>query len=131
MGEVTYLLDTHVLLWWLFDDRRLSRRARALIRDPHHRVLASSASAWEIATKHRLGKLASAGPLVADFHCVLLAAGFTELPVSWAHAVRAGGWDIPHRDPFDRMLAAQASLEGLKLVTADPVFADFGISAVW
>ena len=61
----------------------------------------------------------------------MVEAGFSELPVSWAHAVRAGVWDVPHRDPFDRMLAAQASLDGLTLVTRDSVFDDFGISAVW
>jgi PIN domain nuclease of toxin-antitoxin system len=128
---MSYLLDTHALLWWLFDDRRLSRRARGVIRDPNHRLLASSASAWEIATKHRLGKLASAGPLVSDFGGFMIKAGFSELVVSWEHAVRAGTWDVSHRDPFDRMLAAQASLDGLTIVTADPVFDDFGIAAVW
>lgn len=128
---MSHLLDTHALLWWLFDDRRLSRRARGIIRDPATRVLVSSASAWEIATKHRLGKLASAGPLVSDFGGFMVKAGFSELTVTWAHAVRAGTWDVAHRDPFDRMLAAQTSLDRLTLLTADPVFDDFGISAVW
>lgn len=128
---MSYLLDTHALLWWLFDDRRLSRRARGVIRDPENRLLASSASAWEIATKHRLGKLGAAGPLVSDFAAFMGKAGFTELTVSWAHAIRAGTWDVAHRDPFDRVLAAQASLDRLTLVTADPVFDDFGISALW
>jgi PIN domain nuclease of toxin-antitoxin system len=131
LGEVSYLLDTHALLWWLFDDRRLSRRARGVISDPENRLLASGASAWEIATKHRLGKLSSAGPLVSDFGGFMVKAGFSELAVSWAHAVRAGAWDVAHRDPFDRMLAAQASLDSLTLITADPAFDDFGISAVW
>lgn len=131
MGEVSYLLDTHALLWWLFDDGRLSRRARGVIRDSGNRLLVSSASAWEIATKHRLGKLATVVPLVADFGGFMAKAGFAELPVRWAHAVRAGAWDVAHRDPFDRMLAAQVSLDGLTLVTADPIFADFGISVVW
>lgn len=128
---MSYLLDTHALLWWLFDDQRLSRRARAVIREPHHRLLASSASAWEIATKHRLGKLTSAGPLVSDFGSFMSRAGFSELTVTWAHAVRAGAWDVAHRDPFDRMLAAQASLDGLTLITADPAFEDFGIPTTW
>lgn len=131
MGEVSYLLDTHALLWWLFDDRRLSRRVRGVIRDPGNRLLASSASAWEIATKHRLGKLSAAGPLVSEFGGFMVKAGFSELPVTWAHAVRAGMWDVGHRDPFDRMLAAQTAVQGLTLVTADPVFKDFGISTVW
>jgi len=128
---VSYLLDTHALLWWLFDDRRLSRRARGIIQNPENRLLVSSASAWEIATKHRLGKLAAAGPLVADFGGFMAKAGFSELTVRWAHAVRAGAWEVAHRDPFDRMLAAQSVLDGLLLVTADPAFDDFGISAVW
>lgn len=131
MGEVSYLLDTHALLWWLFDDGRLSRRARSVIRNSGNVLLASSASAWEIATKHRLGKLAAVGPLVTDFGGFMAKAGFTELPVRWVHAVRAGAWDVAQRDPFDRMLAAQVSLDGLTLVTADPIFADFGISVVW
>ena len=128
---MSYLLDTHALLWWLFDDRRLSRRARGVIREPGNRILVSSASSWEIATKHRLGKLASAGPLLLDFQAFMVQAGFAELSVTWTHALRAGAWDVSHRDPFDRMLAAQASLDGLTLVTADAAFADFGISALW
>jgi PIN domain nuclease of toxin-antitoxin system len=131
LGKVSYLLDTHALLWWLFDDRRLSRQARGIIRDPENRLCVSSASAWEIATKHRLGKLASAAPLVSDFGGFMVKAGFSELTIRWAHAVRAGTWDVEHRDPFDRMLAAQAALDGLTLITADPAFVDFGIPAVW
>jgi PIN domain nuclease of toxin-antitoxin system len=93
--------------------------------------LPGSASAWEIATKHRLGRLAAAGPLVADFGGCMAKAGFSELTIRWTHAVLAGAWPVAHRDPFDRMLAAQSVLEGLSLLTADPAFDDFGISAVW
>jgi PIN domain nuclease of toxin-antitoxin system len=123
VGAVSYLLDTHVLLWWLFDDPQLSARARGVLRDPTRRVLVSSASAWEIATKHRLGRLDSAAPLVRDFPGWLEKAGFGELPITSHHAIRAGAWDVDHRDPFDRMLAAQSLIDGLRLVSRDPVFA--------
>lgn len=115
----------------MFDDRRLSRRARALLRDPRQRIIVSAASAWEIATKHRIGRLESAAPLVSDFSGWIGKAGFAELPMTSAHAVRAGAWDVAHRDPFDRMLAAQGDLEGLRLITRDPVFQDFGLDVVW
>jgi PIN domain nuclease of toxin-antitoxin system len=128
---VNVLLDTHALLWWLFADRRLSPRAKAVLRDPQHQVSVSSASAWEIAIKHRLGRLDSARPLVDDFGAWIGKAGFVELPITWAHAIRAGSWDVRHRDPFDRMLAAQSSLEDLRLISRDPVFADFGLEPIW
>jgi PIN domain nuclease of toxin-antitoxin system len=131
LGTVSHLLDTHALLWWLFDDRRLSRKATAILRNPNSRVLVSSASAWEIATKHRLGRLDSAEPLVRDFTGWMTKAGFSELPISSTHAVSAGAWDTKHRDPFDRMLAAQSATERLPLITRDPIFADFGIDTVW
>jgi PIN domain nuclease of toxin-antitoxin system len=131
VGALSYLLDTHALLWWLFDDRSLSRKVRALLKNPGNRVLVSSASAWEIATKHRLGRLASAAPLIHDFSTWMLKAGFTELPVSSAHALQAGAWNVDHRDPFDRMLAAQSRQEQLRLITRDPAFDDFGIDTVW
>jgi PIN domain nuclease of toxin-antitoxin system len=131
MGAMNYLLDTHVLLWWLFDDRRLSARARAVLRDPSQRVLVSSASAWEISTKHRLGRLDSAAPLLGDFSGWLEKARFGELPITSSHAIRAGDWDVDHRDPFDRMLAAQSLIEGLRLVSRDKVFVDFGLDVLW
>lgn len=131
MGKVSHLLDTHALLWWLFDDPRLSSRSKAVLRDPNQRVFVSSASAWEISTKHCLGRLDSATPLVREFSAWIDKAGFTELLITSAHAIRAGGWDAPHRDPFDRMLAAQSLVEGLRLVSRDPVFADFGLEPLW
>ena len=131
MGAMNYLLDTHVLLWWLFADKRLSRRANAVLRNPEHRIAVSSVSAWEIAIKHRSGRLDSAAPLVRDFSGWLGQAGFVELAITSAHAVRAGTWDVQHRDPFDRMLAAQSVAEAMRLVSRDPAFADFGIETVW
>jgi PIN domain nuclease of toxin-antitoxin system len=131
VGVVRVLVDTHALLWWLFADRRLSPRVKAVLRDPQNSVSVSSASAWEIATKYRLGRLDSAKPLVDDFSGWISKAGFVELSITSGHAIRAGNWDAPHRDPFDRLLAAQSSMEELRLVSRDPVFADFGLEPVW
>lgn len=131
MGEVSHLLDTHALLWWLYGDPRVSAKAAALLRDPSRRIFVSSASAWEIAIKHRLGRLDSATPLVRDFGGWIEKAGFLELPIAAEHAVRAGSWDVAHKDPFDRMLAAQSAVLGLRLVSRDPVFADFGLEPLW
>lgn len=128
---MSHLLDTHALLWWLFDDRRLSARAKAALRDPEQRIFVSSASAWEIATKHRLGRLAAAAPLVRDFSSWIEKAAFVELPITSTHATRAGSWDTLHRDPIDRMLAAQSIIEDLRLVSRDPVFEEFGLDPLW
>ena len=128
---MTFLVDTHALLWWLFDDRRLSRRAKATLRDPQNRISVSSASAWEIAIKYRLRRLDSAEPLIADFSGWVSKAGFFELPTTAAHAIRAGTWDVSHGDPFDRMLAAQSSLEDLRLISRDPAFENFGLDPLW
>lgn len=128
---MTYLIDTHVLLWWLFADKRLSRRAHGLLRDPQNQIVVSSATAWEIAIKYRSGRLDSAKPLVGSYGAWLVRAGFSELRISSAHAIRAGSWEVDHRDPFDRMLAAQSNLEQLKLVTRDAAFEPFGIDTIW
>jgi PIN domain nuclease of toxin-antitoxin system len=131
VGALSYLLDTHALLWWLFDDPRVSARAAAVLRDPRQRIVVSSASAWEVAIKHHLGRLESATPLLGDFSGWLQRAGFSELPITSAHALRAGSWDVAHRDPFDRMLAAQSAVEGVRLLSRDPVFAEFGLEPLW
>jgi PIN domain nuclease of toxin-antitoxin system len=128
---VKLLLDTHALLWWLFDDRRLSRRARGLIADRSNDVLVSSACGWEISTKYRIGKLPSAAVLVQDIPGWIARAGLHELPIGLAHAQRAGMWPQAHRDPFDRMLAAQSSLEDAPLLTSDEALQAFGIVVVW
>lgn len=126
-----FLLDTDALLWWLFDDRRLSKRVRGIVGDSANEVLVSSASAWEISTKHRLGKLPSAGELVRDISGWVGRAGFVALPVTICHGQRAGSWPQSHREPFDRMLAAQCALEDVPLITRDPQLKDFGIRLVW
>lgn len=131
MGRMRFLLDTHTLLWWLFDDPRLSAAAREIVAAPANEILVSAATAWEVATKHRLGKLAVATELVKDIDGWVDRAGFTALPISIVHAQRAGAWPHPHRDPFDRMLAAQSTIEELPLVSQDPAFESFGIHVVW
>jgi PIN domain nuclease of toxin-antitoxin system len=126
-----FLLDTHTLLWWLFDDPRLSATVREIVADAGNEIVVSSATAWEISTKHRLGKLPSAKQLVQDISGWVERAGFGELPVTIRHAQRAGSWPHAHRDPFDRMLAAQSALEELPLVSRDPELEAFGIRLVW
>jgi PIN domain nuclease of toxin-antitoxin system len=106
------LLDTHALLWWLDGDERLSRAARDAIGDETHPVLVSAASAWEIATKVRLGKLPGAVEVAERMADVLVMQGFAELAISIDHARRAGLLPGPHRDPFDRMLIAQQQIVG-------------------
>jgi PIN domain nuclease of toxin-antitoxin system len=130
-ASMRLLLDTHALLWWVFDDRRLSRTARGVIADPGNEILVSSASAWELATKYRLGKLPSAAVLVQDLPGWTARAGFRELPISLAHAQRAGLWPQAHRDPFDRMLAAQSSLEDVALLSSDEALRAFGVQLLW
>ena len=131
MGELRLLLDTHALLWWLFDSPQLSPRVRGELADPSNKILVSAATVWEITTKHRLGKLGGVDALVDDMAGWVLRAGFTELPVSLRHGQAAGSWPHAHRDPFDRMLAAQSAIEGLPLVTQDPAFEEFGLELVW
>lgn len=125
------LLDTHTLLWWLTDDPQLSRAARTAIAKPVNTVLVSAASAWEIATKHRLGKLVLAAEALARFDELIEADGFEHLPISHRHAIRAGSYPAEHRDPFDRILAAQSTIEEATLVTRDPAFVLFGTKTLW
>jgi len=131
VGAMTLLLDTHALLWWIFDDQGLSSSARDAIRDPQNRVLVSSASGWEIATKHRLGKLPEAGKAVENLPALLRRARFDTLPIALEHALSAGALPGPHRDPFDRMLIAQSRLEGLPIVTNDQVFQRYDVRTIW
>ncbi|WP_121971658.1 type II toxin-antitoxin system VapC family toxin [Leptolyngbya sp. BC1307] len=119
---MSYLIDTHILLWWVFDNPKLDESSRAIITNPNHLIFVSSASAWEIATKYRIGKLSQAKNLVENYAQVLNKAGFSELPITTAHALRAGNLPIDHRDPFDRMLMAQAELEDLPILTHDSAF---------
>ena len=117
-----YLIDTHVLLWWLFDDARLCDVSRDIIKNSHNQIIVSAASAWEIATKHRIGKMPEADVILADYPNLLTKLGFLQLPITSIHALRSGGLKIEHRDPFDRMLMAQSELENLPLITYDSAF---------
>lgn len=125
------LLDTHALLWWFTDDARLPERVRAVIADEGNDVHVSAASAWEIATKRRLGKLDDIPLAEQRFSELAAADGFVHLPINHHHALRAGGYAIAHRDPFDRMLAAQCEIEDMTLVTRDPAFKVFQAQTLW
>ena len=119
---MSYLIDTHILLWWLFDDPKLSTNCQEIIRNRDNPIIVSSASAWEIATKYRIGKLPEAKQLVEEYSQILHQAKFIELAITTVHALRAGSLPIPHRDPFDRMIMAQAELENLPVITYDAAF---------
>jgi PIN domain nuclease of toxin-antitoxin system len=125
------LLDTHALLWWLDGDRRLPVRVRRIIGDDANEIFVSAASVWEITTKARLGKLPGAADVADDVPRVVAGQGFLPLPVSLRHAQRAGRMPHPHRDPFDRMLAAQAELENLTIATNDPQIGALAIRSLW
>ena len=128
---MAFLLDTHALLWWLAEPERLSPAVHATLADPGQTVFISAASAWEIATKHRLGRLPTAEVLLQEGWPLMERQGFQPLPVSWSHGLRAGSYPMPHRDPFDRLLAAQADLEQLILITLDPALAPFPCQTLW
>jgi PIN domain nuclease of toxin-antitoxin system len=128
---VRLLLDTHALLWWLAGDAQLSPAAREAIADESNEVLVSAASAWEVTTKHRLGKLPGAGPLAVDFAREVRLQGFLPLPITLEHGQVAGALVGAHRDPFDRMLVAQAREEKLALVSNESLFDELGVTRVW
>jgi PIN domain nuclease of toxin-antitoxin system len=130
-SDVSYLLDSHVLLWWWFDPDRLSEPVRDAIQDPANPVLVSAATVWELSLKHQQGKLPELDEAMADLPGLLQADGFGALPISLFHGLRAGGYSHAHRDPFDRMLAAQAELERLVLITADPQLSSFSCQIFW
>ena len=125
------LLDTHALLWWWGEENRLSPRARKLIADEGNEILVSAASAWEISTKVRLGKLLVAIDLVRDFSDYLSRDGFFALPITAEHGLRAGLLPGPHKDPFDRMLVAQSQMEAIPIVSNEEVFDSYGARRIW
>jgi PIN domain nuclease of toxin-antitoxin system len=125
------LIDTHALLWWLADDPSLPASARKHLARAGNTVLVSSASAWEIATKFRIGKLSDAGDLLADFAGYMSRERFEGLPISTDHAVRAGLLPGPHKDPFDRMLIAQAQAENLPILSNDVAFDTYSVRRLW
>jgi PIN domain nuclease of toxin-antitoxin system len=123
---VNLLLDTHALLWWLADDPQLSPKARSVIADPDNTVFLSAVVVWEIRLKQAIGKL----KVPRSFGEVLAGQPFSELPVTVAHANALVGLPAVHRDPFDRMLVAQATVERLTIVTRDDDIPRYGIATV-
>jgi PIN domain nuclease of toxin-antitoxin system len=128
---VRLLLDTHTLLWWATDDSSLPEKSRRRIAESHNSVVVSAASAWEIATKIHLGRLPSAANLLGDFEGFLARQNFAGLAITVDHGIRAGLLPGPHKDPFDRMLIAQAQAENLAIVSNDRVFDRYGVNRFW
>ena len=125
------LLDTHAFLWWVINDGRLSQAARRAIVDDDNDVLISAASAWEITTKNRLGKLPGTDLIAADIAGAIANQGFDALAITVDDAARAGALPGPHRDPFDRMLIAQALTHNLVFVSNESRFDWYGVHRLW
>lgn len=125
------LLDTHALIWALTDHPNLSPKARAVLSDKDAEHIVSAASVMEIFTKHRIGKLSEVDNIVRDWNAIMAPPGYTLLSISPAHARLAGQLDIPHKDPFDRLLIAQAKIENLPLMSNEAIFDDFGVKRIW
>ena len=125
------LLDTNAVLWWFADTPTLPGHVDALIDDPANTILVSAASAWEICTKVRIGKLPSGRALCEDFSGYLRRYHFEQLAITVEHGRLAGRMAGAHKDPFDRMIAAQALSEDLPIITNDAAFAGFGVKVVW
>lgn len=126
-----YLLDTHTLIWWWNDPERLSPALIGLLGDPANSVSVSAVSGLEIAIKVRIGQLPAMERRIADFDAAIRRDGFQHLPVTHAHAVRGGLIPGSHRDPFDRIIAAQALIDDLTVVTRDAKIAAFGCKVLW
>jgi len=125
------LLDTHALLWWFSGDEAPSTEARRAIADVSNGIFVSAASVWEIATNHRLGKLSIAPKIMADIEESIASQGFTGFSISVRHGQTAGALPGPHRDPFARMLIAQAIIEGFVLVSNERSFDSYGVRRLW
>lgn len=130
-SRLRLLLDTHALIWWLAGDEALSRRAREAIADEVNEIAVSAASAMEIATKFRIGKLPGAALLAQSLEEIIAEQGFGELPISVHHARLAGEMNIAHKDPFDRLLIAQAQVEDMVLVSNEAMFDGFAVKRLW
>ena len=126
-----YLLDTHAVLWWALEQDKLSRAARDVIADTANHVYFSPVNAMEIGTKVRAGKLDFARPLAVGFARQMVERGFEEQPLTVAEAEMAAGFGSQHSDPWDRLLAAQARVNALRLITVDTKMAEFGIETFW
>ena len=122
-----YLLDTHVLLWWIGDDPKLRAETRKTVTDPDHEIVVSAASIWEAAIKRAVGKLRFETPILLD---TLRRGGLRVLPITAEHALAAGDLPRHHEDPFDRMLVAQAMAEGLTLITRDATLRAYQVATI-
>jgi PIN domain nuclease of toxin-antitoxin system len=127
MGITPVLLDTHIFLWWLFNDSRLPYEIKKVIEDIDNPVYVSAASVWEISTKFRIGKLPEASSVAKNVPMWIAKSGFQPLAIRPDHAQLAGSWGVVHRDPFDRMLAAQAKLERMALASVDMAMEIFSV----
>ncbi len=125
------LLDTHTLTWCFRDDPKLSRTASELIDDPDNDAFVSAVTAWEMATKYRAGRFKEAAAIVMDLPALLVRGHFSPLAITLEHGHRAGLLPGLHKDPFDRMLAAQAIVKDMELLTIDPAMAQLGAKCVW
>jgi PIN domain nuclease of toxin-antitoxin system len=130
-NDLQLLLDTHAFLWWLAGDDALSTAAKTAIVDEGNDIFVSAASAWEITTKHRIGKLPGVAAIVGNLDKAVADQGFIGLPINLRHGQVAGGLPGPHRDPFDRMLIAQAMLENLVLVSNERPFDAYDVGRLW
>jgi PIN domain nuclease of toxin-antitoxin system len=128
---VKLLLDTHALIWWLIDAPELSAKASQLIAVESNEIFVSAASIWEIATKYRIGRLPNMGAFMADYSDEIEREGFEPLSISLRHAHLAGSLEGAHKDPFDRMLIAQALLEEMTLLSNESLFDGYGVMRIW
>ncbi len=125
------LLDTHAFIWWVDANPTLSQRARDVITDGANECLFSIASAWEMAIKLGLGRITGWGKIDRDLPVQLATNGIKLLPIDLAHVSRVANLPFHHRDPFDRLLAAQALTDGLPFISADEVFTRYGVERIW
>ncbi|PSR20263.1 MAG: PIN domain nuclease [Sulfobacillus acidophilus] len=128
---IKVLLDTHVLLWALVEPDKLSPAATEIIEESQNTVVVSAASAWEVAIKFQLGRLPEARMVIEGYHNHLQTLRTLELAINSQHTIKAGTLNATHRDPFDRILAAQCLVEGLTIITKDHAFIEFGVPTIW
>jgi PIN domain nuclease of toxin-antitoxin system len=125
------LLDTHALIWWFSDNPSLPQTVREFIAETENTLLVSAASAWELAIKYQSGKVSKAADLVSNFSGRMEREGFQLLPISAEHGIRAGLLPGLHKDPFDRMLIAQAQAEDIPIISNETIFDTYGVRRLW
>lgn len=125
------LLDSHTLLWWILDDPALTRNAYDVIAEASDSIFVSAVSAWELAIKFQLGRLQMASDLIANFSKAVEMERFKLLPISADHGIRAGLLPLVHKDPFDRLLVAQAQAENVPVISSDGIFEAYGVRRLW